>query len=499
MGLLQKFKNTILKNSQEAENEQLRSTEPRKEENPLDFNHIVHQFIDCMDFKHRIFKQVNAEIIYIDHLVDSVALKEELVDWLNKGNKEALQQHLESSQFIKRETNKEVVVDVLSGSVAISYLHEIYSLNIKGIEKRSIEESETESVILGPHEAFIESLDINISLIRKRVKSSHLKTVSLKVGEISKTDVTLMYIEDIVSEEDLHYLKNRIENIEYTGVIDSNMLVQFIDDHPFSPFPQFFTTERPDVVSSKLVAGKIIGLVEGSPHAFCAPVSFFDFLQSVDDYSERWIVGSFIRLLRLFALAVTVFFTAIYVSVTTFHYEMIPEQLLPSLIESRSKVPFPPLIEAIFLELVIELLREAGARLPTKIGQTIGIVGGIVIGQAVVEAGITSNILIIVVAASAISSFVIPSYTMSASIRIVRFSFILLAGFWGNMGLIFGLGVLIIHLSKMTSLNTPYLIPISPTYFGDWRDTLIRAPYKFIKERPAQVKTTNKIINKMKK
>lgn len=472
---------------------------PGLDEHPLDFKHIFEQFQDCEDIQHRQFKELGIQFIYFDYLVDKQILKEELLNWLNKGETCEVHREIESSQLKEVSSNKQAVISVLNGDVVLSFESRVYSLKANGGESRSIEESETESIILGPHEAFIESTDVNISLIRKRVKSSHLKAVNLSAGEITKTSITLMYLEDIAPQEELELLKERIDDIEYRDILDTNMLVQLIDDQPLSPFPQFFTTERPDVVASKLLAGRIIGIVDGSPYVFCAPVSFFDFFQSADDYSQRWITGTFIRLLRMFAFVITVALTALYVSITTFHYEMVPQELLPSLIESRSKVPFPPLLEAIFLELVIELLREAGARLPTKIGQTIGIVGGIVIGQAAVEAGITSNILIIAVAVSAISSFVIPSYVMSASIRIVRFSFIILAGLWGNMGLVFGLGVLIIHLTSLTSLKTPYMIPFSPTYFSDWLDTMIRAPFMFIKNRPAQVRTSNEEINKMKK
>ncbi|BCB04644.1 spore germination protein [Bacillus sp. KH172YL63] len=498
MGLLSFIKKLTLKEGMASTNESSKlPSNPHSQ--PMDFGHIVDQFKDCEDFRHRQFKDLEIECIYFDTLVDKQILNEELLEWISKGDSTPIHRQIDSDGILEIKSNKQAVMDVLNGHIVLFLDNKVFSLRADGEEKRSIEESETESVILGPHEAFIESSDVNISLIRKRVRSSHLKTVSLSAGEITKTSITLLYIEDIAPIEELKDLKERINKIEYTGILDTNILVQMIDDQPVSPFPQFFTTERPDVCASKLLAGRIIGIVEGSPYVFCAPVSFFDFFQSVDDYSQRWITGTFIRLLRLLALVITLAFTASYVSITTYHYEMVPQELLPSLIESRSKVPFPPLIEAIFLELVIELLREAGARLPTKIGQTIGIVGGIVIGQAAVEAGITSNILIIAVAVSAISSFVIPSYVMSASIRIVRFSFILLAGFWGNMGLVFGLGLLVIHLSTLTSLKTPYMIPFSPTFFNDWLDTIIRAPFMMIKDRPEQVRTSNEDINKMKK
>jgi hypothetical protein len=482
--------------AQTGNNLDLESDQQRDDD--LQFSHIINQFQNCSDIDHLHIEHLGMEIFYFCHLVDKQQLQAFINDIRHKDPSQ-LSVIAFHSELRAIKNNKDGVNEVLNGNALFSFNHQVFYLPVSSGEARAIQESETESIILGPHEAFVEAASINQSLIRKKVKSAHLKSICLSAGEITKTTITVMYLEDIAPQAELTELIKRIEAIETHGILDTNMLVQMIDEHPYSPFPQFLTTERPDVIASKLLAGKIIGIVDESPYVFCAPVSFFDFFQSVDDYSQRWITGTFIRLLRFFALAITISFTAIYVSVTTFHYEMIPQPLLPSLIQSRSKVPFPPLIEALFLELVIELLREAGARLPTKIGQTIGIVGGIVIGQAAVEAGITSNILIIAVAVSAIASFVIPNYTMSASIRIVRFSFILLAGFWGNIGLIFGLGVLIVHLSTLTTLKTPYLIPISPTFLTDWLDTIIRAPYQLIKERPTQVNTKNREYNKMKK
>jgi len=204
-------------------------------------------------------------------------------------------------------------------------------------------------------------------------------------------------------------------------------------------------------------------------------------------------------LLRFLAFAITVSFTALYVAVTTYHYEMIPENLLLTLAESRSRVPFPPVYEALVMEVMIELLREAGARLPTKIGQTIGIVGGIVIGQAAVQAGLTSNILIIAVASSAISSFVIPSYVMSASIRLIRFGLLILAGWWGIFGMFVGMSGLVIHLSGLTSLGSSYITPIAPLKPQDWLDVFIRAPLSAIKYRPSQSQTPNPIKTKNRK
>jgi spore germination protein len=442
---------------------------------------------DSFDLVHRSFNKDEVYIIYLDSLVDAKTLEWEILSPLRELSFNNGEKAFQQSLFKREKSQEKIISGILDGNVAMFTGENSYLINVAGFEKRSIVQSETETVINGPHDSFNETLKTNVSLIRRRVRSSRLKMIELSVGEFSKTKVLLIYIEGLANRDNVDRLKERIQSIKVDSISDSNVLIQMIDDHQHSPFPQFYTTERPDIAVNQLYSGKVIGLVDESPNIFCTPSSFFDFFQSPDDYNQRWIIGTAVRILRYMALFITLILTAFYVSICTYHYEMIPQSLLQSIMLSRSRVPFPPLVEAIFLEIVIELLREAGARLPTKIGQTIGIVGGIVIGQAAVEAGITSNILIIVVAVSAIASFIVPSYIMSASIRIVRFLFILVAGFLGNIGIFFTFGILIVHLTGLTNLSSPYFMPISPTFFKDWLDSIVRGPfYKTKKGRQAQ-------------
>ncbi|MEW9050562.1 MAG: spore germination protein [Neobacillus sp.] len=483
---MRKNRNRLLKNfkfkfTEETEKSSRETIADRKHQLTL-MEEFLLSFKDLSDLMLTEFQHLNLKIYYFEHLIDKNRF-EQLLTKIRKLSKEQLQDYIRQSEFRLLEDATNVEATILNGD-GILFVNEVpYELPYKDGESRAITASETESVILGAHDAFVESLDVNLSLIRRRLMSPKLKAISLQIGNIGKNTVYLLYIDDLIAKDDLEDLKNRLKTVKKDAIADTNMLVQYIDEHPNSPFPQFFTTERPDVTVYKLLEGKIVGLFDNSPYAFCTPVSFFDFMESMDDFGQRWIVSTFIRATRYAAILVTLMFTALYVSVTTFHYEMIPQALLPTLIESRSRVPFPPVIEALFLEFLLELLREAGARLPSKVGQTIGIVGGIVIGQAAVEAGITSNILIIVVAASAIASFVVPSYLMSTSIRIVRFGFILVSGFWGNIGLVFGMGILIIHLAGLTNLNAPYLLPLSPTYVRFFKYSLIRGPLKKNTER----------------
>ncbi|WP_054942820.1 spore germination protein [Paenibacillus ihuae] len=468
-------------------------------QNPLSLGHILEEFDQCADLNHRSYPEIETDIVYFSHLLDTTSFIKEIQEPFSKIRLDEVDQLLLQSQFTTESDPKQVVVGIMEGNVAIFHRGMVYLLDVYGPEARSVQQSETETIIAGPHDAFVESALTNISLIRGRLKSPHLKIRKYAVGEISKTAVYLLYIKDIANPVLVEDMGRRIQSIETDTLNDGGMLTQFIEDMPNSVFPQFLITERPDVVASKLAAGRIVAIVDNSPTAISAPAAFFEFFSSPDDYYQRWALGTALRLLRYMALLITITFTAMYVSVTTFHYEMIPEALLRTLAESRNRVPFPPVYEALLMEIMIELLREAGARLPTKIGQTIGIVGGIVIGQAAVQAGLTSNVLIIAVASSAIASFVIPSYMMSASIRLIRFGIIILTGFWGNMGLVMGIAVVVIHLSGLTSLGTSYVMPVAPMKSRDWKDVFIRAPFSMLRTRPSQVATSNRVKQKNRK
>jgi len=472
--------------------------EKHKQDERLSFQHVFNNFDDCADFNKRTFTSNDGFALFFASLLDKEQFELDVVRSINNMVDKELGNYLAQEHIDEVETNKEMILGIVAGSVGIFHHGKGYLIQAYGPEGRSIDESETETVITGPHDGFVESAGMNISLIRKRVRSSHLKCVKILVGEVSKTEVYFLYIKDIADEQILDEIKRRIENIETDGLFEANTLVQLVEDSPNSIFPQFQSTERPDVACSKLLAGKIVMAVDNSPSVITTPSSFVEFFQSPDDYYNRWLIGSSIRILRFLSFIITILFTALYVSATTFHYEIIPDQLLIPLAESRKAVPFPPIIEALLMEFTIELLREAGARLPTKVGQTIGIVGGIVIGQAAVAAGFTSDILIIAVATSAIASFVIPSYIMSGSIRVIRFGFIILAGILGNIGIIVGITVVAFHLASLTSLNKPYLTPITPLNIKEFKGVFIRAPYWLMTDRSNQVDVKNKIRAKVK-
>lgn len=461
---------------------------------------VLDQFGDCADLSQQSLPELGITLLFFHGLVDVKLMELHVYSPLHHmDTPDGLDSLFQRGIYQSCQDPVKVTELILEGNCAVFHADGVHLVNVSGTKARPVSNSDTETVITGPHDSFTEDSDTNLSLVRSRLKSPKLRVVQFKVGEVTKTKVHLLYIEGIANEQLLSDLKNRVQDIEFDGVLDTNILIQMIDDNAYSLFPQFLTSERPDVAISKLLAGRIVGICDGSPFAFCAPTGFFDFFQSADDYSQRWLLGSATRSLRSLAVVISLMFTAFYVALTSYHYEMIPEDLISSIAKSRARVPFPPVLEALIMEVTIESLREAGARLPSKIGQTIGIVGGIVIGTAAVQAGFTSNILIIVVAISALASFVIPSYVLSGSIRLARFGLILMAGILGNYGIILGICILVIHLSSLTSLGTSYLVPLTPFSLKDWKDTFIRTGLKWMTTRPSQAKPRNRVRMRMKR
>ncbi|MDQ1000979.1 hypothetical protein QFZ28_001379 [Neobacillus niacini] len=364
---------------------------------------------------------------------------------------------------------------------------------------RSITPPEVEFSVIGPKESFVESIGQNLNLIRKRVPIKELVVEELTVGKLSKTKVAILHLDGITDKENVNTVKQRIKELEFDLITDSSYIVQLISDNSNSPFPQLLDTERPDRIAAILAEGKVAIVVDGSPHVLIAPTTMVEFFSSFEDYFLNWILSSFFRLIRVFSVAFSILITPIYVATLNYHYVLIPKDLLVTLVSSRRLIPFPPILEALILELTIELLREAGARLPTKVGQTIGIVGGIVIGTASVEAGLTSNVLLILVALAALASFTTPVYKMGNTIRLLRFPFLIFAELWGLLGIVFCFCFLLTHLISLTSLGRPFLEPIYPLRLADIKDSIVRLPFSKLTKRPGYLRTeTHARFNKEK-
>ncbi|OOR11410.1 spore germination protein GerIA [Bacillus cereus] len=342
-----------------------------------------------------------------------------------------------------------------------------------------------ESTVIGPQEGFVEDIDTNINLVRKRLPVLDLHTKEMIIGEFSKTKVIMMYLDNLAEKDNVDFLEESLRALEYDQINDSAYIQELMGEK--SIFPLYINTERTDRVTKALIDGKIAIFVDGSPSVLLTPVSYFDFFISPEDYNVSWLYATFSRILRLIAVLFSICATPLYVAVLNYHYELVPSDLLETLILSRAQVPFPPLIEALFLELAIDLLREAGARLPMKVGQTLGIVGGIVIGQASVQAGLTSNILLIIVALSALASFITPIYKMGNAVRLLRFPFLAFAEIGGLFGISLGFIFLFTHLFRLTSLRKPYAL-FYPTRQQSMKDSWIRFPLTMIDTRDVQAR-----------
>jgi spore germination protein KA len=328
-------------------------------------------------------------------------------------------------------------------------------------------------------------------MIRRRLKTTKLKFESIKVGKLSKTEVVITYLDSIAQQSIVEEVRSRLHEINIDAIEDSGYILEFIEDNPYSLFPQVLQTERPDRVVGSLLEGRIGIIVENSPFALIVPVTFFQMMNSPEDYYGRFIMTSFIRFIRYLFLLVALLFPAIYIAVTTFHHELLPTNLLFSVAASREKVPFPAVIEALLMEITFEALREAGLRLPRPIGSTVSIVGALVIGQAAVEAGIVSAPLVIVVSTTGIASFMFPSYPLTGAIRLLRFLMIFLAATLGFYGILLGVLFILVHLVQLRSFGVPYLSPIAPFNFNNLKDIFVRAPWWKMNERPEQVGKRN--------
>lgn len=452
------------------------------------------QFKDSPDIMRTTLSLNNGRemcVIFINGLVDRDLLQRDVLDNIQKmGDRDLFElrqkNKLPIANIVFVDKLELVIDEVLNGNtlILVDGMDYAISCSIKQFEKRAIREPEIEKVIKGSHEGFVENLDTNISILRRKVKSSSLKIRMYTVGNRSKQKVAILYLEGIADMDLVEKMGKRIKNIEFDYLVGAGYIEQLTSDSPLSPFPQYQTTERPDRAIGNMMEGRVLILLDGTPVALAVPVNFFQLFQAVDDYTVHWLFGSFLRLLRIIAIFIAVFFPALYIAVLTFHYQAVPLNLLIPLAESRSRVPFPPILEALLMEVTFELIRESSIRLPQSLGPTIGIVGGLVIGQTAIQAGIVSNIMVIVVAVTAIATFVVPTYDMGLLLRLSRFGAMILASFFGIVGVtVYGMFILA-HMLTLESLGQPYFQPIIPWKFSDIKDTIIRAPLNLLRKRP---------------
>ncbi|KGX92461.1 spore germination protein [Pontibacillus halophilus JSM 076056 = DSM 19796] len=382
---------------------------------------------------------------------------------------------------------------LMGNSILLSNQYEdAIILNTRKIPHREVSEPVTETLVRGPRDGFIEALVTNLALIRKRLKDPSLTIDYYQVGRRSKTDVVVLSIKNLTNPTIVREVKRRIEKVDIDSLQETGILEQLIEENSLSPFPQIQVTERPDKVAGSLAEGRVAILVDGTPFSLIVPLTFNSFYQSPEDYYERWMYSSLIRILRVGAAFIALYLPSIYVALISYHWGLIPTDLVITLAGSREGVPFPSIVEALIMEVTIEILREAGIRLPKPIGQAVGIVGGLVIGEAAVSAGLVSPMMVIVVALTAISSFALPQYTVGETLRILRFPLMLAAAALGLFGIVISFILITTHLVRLRSFGVNYLEPLVPYDLNGWKDTIVRTQTKRMDQRPTMLHPIDK-------
>ena len=372
----------------------------------------------------------------------------------------------------------------------------------KGYPGMDVQEPDSEKVIRGSKEGFTDSVKTNTALIRKRVRSTRVKVQEINCGIRSHTAINLVYMEDLAYPSVIEEVKRRLVDYEIDGIMDSGIVEQLAEEKWYSPFPQFQTTQRPDRAAIAVMEGRVVLLSDNSPVALILPTDLNSFLKTSDDYYNRFEVATFARILRYMAAFFSMTLPGLYLAVTNFHTQILPTPLLLSFWEARIGVPFPAALEVILMELSFELLREAGVRLPGAMGNTIGIVGGLIIGQAAVDANLVSPIVVIVVAFTALCSFSIPNEEFAFSFRILKFYMILMSAWLGFFGFLLGLLTVLVHLSRLRSFGIPYLMPFTGADlngYEDMRDTIWRAPLRMMTSRPIYARRGERVRLKNKR
>lgn len=430
-------------------------------------------------------RQQPAAVVFINGLVSSPSIAQYVIAplMMNARADAAVAAEKETISTIK-----DVVSALTYGKcVLLRRGREASSYDVRNWEKRAITQSEIEPSETGPLEAFIEDLATNIVLLRRRLRTENLQTERLIIGKESRTEVRIVYLRGIVRDALVEEVRGRLQEIDIDTPLGVNFLVEMTTDTPWSPFPNALITGRPDRTVAMLTEGHVAVLIDGTPMVMIVPATLAGLLQAADDYYTNFYVASFTRSIRWIAGIVGLLASAVYVAVISYHHELIPARLLFTVAAGREGVPFPPIAEALLMELAFELLREAGLRVPRQIGQAVSIVGVLIIGDAAVRAGLISPLMIVVVGISAISTFAIPSHALADSVRVLRFPMIVLAGMLGLFAVALGVLLLMAVLLSSRSFGVPVMTPYVPLSIRGLRDGILRAPWWYQRYRPWQM------------
>lgn len=352
---------------------------------------------------------------------------------------------------------------------------------------RGVPSAETEVVVQGPKDAFCESASINTVLVRRRIRDTRLKVIRKKAGKMSGTTVVAMYMDGVARKEVVEEALKQIDEMKTDIIPDSGYFVELAKGKDMTPFPTMQLTERPDKTAASVCEGRVAIIVDNTPFAVIVPATLNVFFQSAEDYYDRWEIMSFLRLMRYVAAIMAVCLPGFYIALTVYHPQVIPTSLALKIASTRAAVPFPTVVEVLIMELAFELLREAGVRLPSPVSSTIGIVGGIIIGQSAIDAGLVGPAVVIVSALAGICSFVVPSTSFVSAMRLVKYFVIFMSSLWGLFGFWLSLCILTVHLCSIKTFGIPYMFPFcsgSVNGWSDLKDSLIRLPYFLMKKKP---------------
>lgn len=490
-------------NDDEPKNDNTLSKKVKIEVSPILNNNkeqIINIFSNCSDLIIRNIKIANdplcdAIIIYFNNMIESSVIEETIIKRLSSKNQEPSfpPNSKEYSKYLLGILDKDIFQDInkvtasiLSGKLAlfIDGVSEGLTVSVTKPPGRSIEEPAVESVIRGPREGFTESISTNIVLLRKKIKNSNLKVESLVIGRQTQTDVSITYMDNIANKKIVDEVKKRLKKVDIDAVLGANYLKEYLDDSPLLGFPTAYSSERPDVIASNLLEGRIGILVDGTPVVFTVPAIFFEFFESSEDFYVSYLPATINHWIRYISFVLTLTLPAAYIAITSFHQELLPTSLLVTFVKSRAGVPYPALLECILMLFSFEILREAGTRMPKAVGQAISVVGALVLGQAAVEAGLVSTPMVIMIAITAVSSFTIPSTDMVLAVTFPRFILLLLGGFLGLLGLTCGLIILFLILISVRSFGVPYMAPLAPFVRTSFPDIVARLPIWSTYKRP---------------
>ncbi len=388
------------------------------------------------------------------------------------------EQALPSIHFAMLRTFEQAMNDVLDGKIVvfIDRWDKALGFAAGGIETRAMQEPSSETVIAGPHIGTVEDLKKNIGLLRSRLRTPRFKLEGIAAGGHTRSDIVYGYLDGVIEPSILSAFRERVSRLRDEEVLEVSYVEEILEEAVYSPFPQFRLTERPDTAVAALLEGKLIVMVQGSGSILICPGLFTEFFQANEDYYQRTAISSGIRLLRVFACGIALTLPGIYISLSSFHPELIPTNLLLAILDSKEGIPFPTFVEALIMQFFFELLREAGLRLPKPIGSAVSIVGALVIGEAAINAGIASPIMVVVVALTGIASFAIPQYKIAIAFRILQFPLLLLAASLGMFGMMIGMLWIVLHMANLRVLGQPYFEPFAPLRPKALEDVVVRAP-----------------------